>query len=247
MIFYFFELSFGGGVNSTAMLIELVKRKESPDFILFADTGGEFPETYDHIETMQEWLSNNSDIRIDICSEKKSLESDCLDRETLPGKAFGFGSCSEHFKIRPQRRWIKAKGIKDAMWMVGIHHRESQRALRIHNQRKDVCFPLINWMWGQKECLDAIASEGIPIPRKSACFFCPSSKKKEVFEISKSHPELFERAVEMERAAKEGGRLDTVKGLGRSWSWGQLIKADNDQLKLFDDSQAPICDTCVDW
>ena len=38
-------VSFGGGVNSTALLIGLEERDERPDYILFADTGGEKPET----------------------------------------------------------------------------------------------------------------------------------------------------------------------------------------------------------
>ena len=239
-------LSFGGGINSTAMLIELVKSGKAPDHVIFADTGGEFPETYKHIGTMQSWLAGFG-VKIEVCGEKKTLEADCLDRETLPSKAFGFGSCSEHFKIRPQRRWLKSQGIKNPLWLVGIHAGEAMRALRVHNQRQDVEFPLIMWKWGQKECVERIEREGIKVPRKSACFFCPSSKKKEVFQIAKTHPELLQRAIEMEDTAKEGGRLDTVKGLGRSWSWRALIEADKEQLKLFDDTAAPVCDACVDW
>lgn len=38
-------VSFGGGVNSTAVLIGLHDRSEIPDAILFADTGGEKPKS----------------------------------------------------------------------------------------------------------------------------------------------------------------------------------------------------------
>jgi hypothetical protein len=74
-------------------------------------------------------------------------------------------------------------------------------------------------------------------------------RKAEVLALAKSDPELFQRAVEMERAAKEAGTLQTVKGLGRRWSWESIVKADESQLRLplFDDVQAPICDQCVDW
>ena len=242
-----YVVSFGGGVNSTALLIELANRNEPPDVILFADTGGEKPETYMHIEAMQGWLLSHGMPAIEICSEKKTLEADCLDRGTLPGKAFGFGSCSEHFKVRPQRRHLKSKGIKNPMWLVGIHAGEAQRALRMHNQRSDVSFPLIQWGWGQKECEQCILDAGLQIPVKSACFYCPSMRKPEIIQLSKQNPELFERAVEMEDNAKECGTLKTVKGLGRSYSWDALVKSDNEQLKLFDDFQDPICDTCIDW
>jgi hypothetical protein len=246
---HFSVISFGGGVNSTAMLIEMVNRDERPNAILFADTGGEKPLTYDHIERMQSWLESKKFPPITLVKGKSTLEADCLDRETLPGKAFGFGSCSEHFKVRPQKRWLRDNVITNAMWLVGIHIGERHRAERTLNQRADVRFPLIEWGWGQEECVESIVRAGLPVPIKSACFYCPSMRKQEVLELAKSDPELFKRAVEMERTAKEAGTLKTIRGLGRRWSWESLLKADESQLRLpmFDDLQAPICDTCVDW
>ena len=38
-------VAYGSGVDSTAMLIEFVRRGILPDLILFADTGGEKPKT----------------------------------------------------------------------------------------------------------------------------------------------------------------------------------------------------------
>ena len=43
-------VSYGSGTNSTAMLVGLHERGEKPDLILFADTGGERPDTYRHKE-----------------------------------------------------------------------------------------------------------------------------------------------------------------------------------------------------
>ena len=240
-------VSFGGGVNSSAMLVGMHERGEKPDAILFADTGGEKPETYSHIEKMGSWLDQHEMPPIITVTSPKTLEADCLDRETLPSKAFGFGSCSEHFKLRPQRRWIRENKIKDAMWLVGIHAGEQKRAMRVLNQRPDIRFPLIEWDWSQAECLSALTNAGIEVPVKSACFFCPAMKKREIIELRDKHPDLLERAIEMEQIAKEGGRLQTVKGLGRSYSWETIIKADEAQLKLFDDEPQPMCDTCVDW
>ena len=39
-------LSLGAGVNSTALLIYLVKNRMPLDYVVFADTGNEMPETY---------------------------------------------------------------------------------------------------------------------------------------------------------------------------------------------------------
>lgn len=241
-------VSYGGGVNSTALLVGLEERDERPHYIIFADTGGEKPQTYEHVERMREWLKSKGMPDITTVMEGNGLEDDCLTRETLPGKAFGFGSCSERYKVRPQRRWIKKQGITNAMWLVGIHNGERKRAERTLNQRDDVRFPLIEWGWNQEDCVDAIRRAGLPLPVKSACFFCPSMRKQEVLALAKDDPELFKRAVEMEDAAIENG-LTTVKGLGRNYSWRKLVEADEAQLRLpiFDDHQAPICDICVDW
>lgn len=237
-------VSFGGGVNSTAMLVGLSQHGERPDYVLFADTKGEKPPTYRHIAVMQEWLKAHEMPPITVVSDG-SLEDDCLRRESLPGKAFGFGSCSEHFKVRPQRRYIKQQGIVDPLWLVGFHAGERFRTYREGNQRNDVRFPLIEWGWDQAKCLSVLAEAGIPNPGKSACFYCPAMKKHEVLELKQKHPDLLERAIEMERIAKPN--LTTVKGLGRSWAWADLVSADEAQLKLFQDTQAPICDVCVDW
>jgi len=64
-----------------------------------------------------------------------------------------------------------------------------------------------------------IQAVGLSVPLKSACFFCPSSRKKEVEWLAKTHPDLFDRATAMERNAE----LTTIKGLGRRYSWEQLI------------------------
>lgn len=42
-------------------------------------------------------------------------------------------------------------------------------------------------------------------------------KKKEIQLLWENNPDLFNRAVEMEHNAAEN--LQTVKGLGRNWSW----------------------------
>src|SRR5215468_4909221 len=38
-------------------------------------------------------------------------------------------------------------------------------------------YPLMEWGWDREHCKRVIADAGLPIPVKSACFFCPASKK----------------------------------------------------------------------
>ncbi len=143
-------VSFGGGVNSTALILGLHEMGLKPFAILFADTGGEKPGTYAHVEAMRKWCDEHGMPTVTRVAQKITLQDDCFERGTLPGKAFGFGSCSDRFKIQPQRKWLKDNGIAECMWLAGIHAGEKRRAERTWNQRKDVRFPLIEWDWGRR-------------------------------------------------------------------------------------------------
>lgn len=52
-------VSFGGGTNSTAMIIGMYLHKIPVDLILFADTGGEQPHTYEFIRVFNAWLEKH--------------------------------------------------------------------------------------------------------------------------------------------------------------------------------------------
>ena len=49
-------VSYGGGANSTALLIGLHQHRIPVDLILFADTGAEHPHTYAYLNIMDRWL-----------------------------------------------------------------------------------------------------------------------------------------------------------------------------------------------
>jgi hypothetical protein len=48
-----------------------------------------------------------------------------------------------------------------------------------------------------------IESTGLPVPAKSACWFCPFTKRTEWIEMRRNDPEQFQAAVDMERAINE--------------------------------------------
>jgi hypothetical protein len=81
-------------------------------------------------------------------------------------------------------------------------------------------------------CEHAIREAGLPVPIKSACFYCPASKKHEIVWLREYHPELLERALAIEENAKPN--LTSVVGLGRSFSWADFL-SDLDDLPLFPD------------
>jgi hypothetical protein len=50
-------VAYGLGMDSTAMLIEFPPRGIRPDLILFADTGGEKPESYQYLDIIRPFLA----------------------------------------------------------------------------------------------------------------------------------------------------------------------------------------------
>src|SRR5262249_10279430 len=92
-------------------------------------------------------------------------------------------------------------------------------------------YPLHQWGYDRRRCIEVIEKAGLPVPMKSACFFCPVSKKHEILWLREHHPDLLQRALNIEDNAQE--TLTSVKGLGRSFSWRAFL-ADIDDLPLFD-------------
>jgi hypothetical protein len=93
-------------------------------------------------------------------------------------------------------------------------------------------YPLMDWGYDRERCQRVIASAGLPVPIKSACFYCPASKKAEIAWLKEHHPQLMERALAIERNAQ--AKLTSVKGLGRSFSWEGFL-ARRYYLPLLDD------------
>lgn len=107
-------VSFGSGVDSTAMLVALKLAGLRPAVITFADTGGEKPETLDHIDRMNAVLSDWSWPAIVVCRKiplastgYADLYGNCIVNETLPSLAFGMKSCSIKWKQKPQDQVLK--------------------------------------------------------------------------------------------------------------------------------------------
>lgn len=249
-------VAYGGGTNSTALLVGLHERQQRPDLILFADTGGEKPQTYEHVRVVSQWCESIGFPAIvtvqsqNRAGEYYTLEQRCLDNKMLPSIAYGFKACSEKHKRRPQDKyvtnWPEAKRVwaegQKIIKLIGYDADESRRAKIQDDNRYIYKYPLIEWDWGRDECMEAIARAGLPQPGKSACFFCPSSKKAEVLGLAKSHPDLFARAAAMEANAD----LHTIKGLGRNYSWRELVAAQAEKVASMPESGVSVDCGCFD-
>lgn len=252
-------VSYGAGINSTAMLCGFVERNIVPDAILFADTGGEKPATYAFLEIMDAWLLQHNMPSLTRLKYKPSragsevwdsLEAECLGSGTLPSLAYGWHRCSAKWKVDPQMKWLAAwdKGqesiannikVRKAIgFRVGEERRKKEH---IQDPGTVKVFPLLDWKWDQEDCKEAIVRADLPMPPKSSCFFCPASARSEVAKLALQEPELFDRAVALERRAREAGNLQTVVGLGRNYTWESVGLAARAQCVLpgFDNTDSP--------
>lgn len=230
-------VSYGGGTNSTSLLIGMKEREWRPDLILFADTGGEKPHTYLHVELMSEWCRSVGFPPILVVrninreGEIETLEEMCLRTYGLPSVAFGWKTCSQRYKLQPQHNYLESWGPARKAWregtkvlkLIGFDADEPQRAKNYDDEKYEQRYPLVEWGWGREECVEAIQKEGLELPGKSACFFCPNSKAWEILDLQKRYPDLYKRAIEMEINASPN--LITVKGLGRNKSWTEVVES----------------------
>jgi hypothetical protein len=152
-------LSYGCGVDSTAMLAELVRMGTPPDAITFADTGGEKPDTYRFLLLMDAWLASRGvplmpnvwhrppgyedtglpetwPMRCIVVVRNDgmygTLEKNCLVRKMLPSLAYGRKGCSEKYKTRPQHKWAKRWEPARLWWeMTGRRRRKGHGGRRV--------------------------------------------------------------------------------------------------------------------
>lgn len=222
-------ISYGGGVQSTALMVLAARREIDFRTLLMANVGddSEHPETLRYVR----------EVSIPYAS-KHGMDLHLLDRakrdgsvETLWGRlmregsrslpipvrmgngAPGNRSCTADFKIRVTSKWLRAHGASasnPATIAIGISRDEIMRA---NNRRCDphemVVYPLIGigeetgLSMSRQDCIRLIESEGLPVPPKSSCFFCPFHRPSAWIELRRNEPDLFERSCRLEETLNE--------------------------------------------
>lgn len=227
-------VAYGLGVDSTSVLVELWKKGIRPDAILFADVGSEKQETYDYLPIINYWLESVDFPSVTVVKYVPkdfknwppyySLGENCLTNGTLPSLAFGFKSCSLKWKVTPQNQWTDKWGPAREFWAIGgkvkkiigydasaKDRKRYAQAVGVEDPKYDYWYPLIEWNMDREACKESIRSAGLPVPPKSACFFCPSTQPEELFTHKK---EYLRYIVAME--ARASPRLTHIEGLWRN-------------------------------
>jgi hypothetical protein len=227
-------LSYGMGVDSTAVLVGYHAKGIRPDAIVFSDPGSEHPETYAYRPVIDAWLASVwfpaiTEVRYVVQRPRNgpysSIEENCLVNKTLPSLAFNRKACSLKWKgeiidrhvANLYETYIAAGGKVDRAIGYDAGPCDSKRGGRETDGPWHWVYPLRSWGWDRDRCIAEIAAAGLPVPHKSACFFCPSTKPGELIQLAKRHPDLARRAVAMEDRAQPG--LRKITGL-----WGRGTK-----------------------
>lgn len=234
------SVSYGFGTNSTAMLCGMLERDIKPDVILAADTGAEMPHSYRMLETMQAKVREWWGLEIIVVKKLRAgqfegLDGECMRGHKLPALAYGSRACSVKYKSSPQnavlRKIMKERRTLIANRAIGFDADEAHRMKPAVEKWARNWYPLIDWQWRREECVAAICRHNLPQPGKSACYFCPAMKRSEVVRLKAEHPNLLERALEIERRSQKTNR--TNRGLGGEGNkWADWLAMDDAQVKL---------------
>lgn len=226
-------LSYGGGLDSFGMLVWAIHTGELPDVVAFCDVAdpehkdpGEWPSTYRHIREVAIPLCEKYGIEfVWISSDKypirdaRSLFQWMWNRKMIPISGPS-RSCTIQAKVERFEKWLNDRfGDEPVEVWVGFEAGEEDRAAKDPNagrssQRRNR-FPLMEVGLCRCRIEEMVREAGFPVPRKSACVFCPYGTKQDFRTLAAELPEVFDKIVEMEERkppTAANGRKLSIKG-----------------------------------
>lgn len=212
-----------GGKDSSALAIYL--RASVPEMeYFFCDTGAELPETYEYLSRLEVMLGK-SIVRLNA---KRGFDHWFeVFRGTLPSPQMRW--CTRNMKIKPIEDWI---GDAPAISYVAIRSDESNRKGYISTKPNiKTRFPFVEDGIDRSGVMRILQDAGVGLPTyyewrsRSGCYFCFFQRKAEWIGLSEKHPDLFERAVAIERKVlSDAGLADDAEFgkhamIGRQYTW----------------------------
>ena len=82
-------VSFSGGKDSTAMLLKMLEDNWTIDEIIYCDTGKEFPQMYEHIKQVKQYIKEKYNKEITLLKAEKSFDYYMFEHEKTRGKNKG--------------------------------------------------------------------------------------------------------------------------------------------------------------
>ncbi|MFY1633722.1 phosphoadenosine phosphosulfate reductase [Solwaraspora sp. WMMB335] len=213
-------VAYGGGVQSTALLVLAATGRINFPTFLFANTGddSEDPATLAYLQRYAKPYAAAHGIEL---HELRRVRRDGA-VETLWGRltrdgsrslpipvrmsngAPGTRSCTADFKIMIIGKWLKQRGASrddPATVGIGISLDEIERVNRRMGMPYEIpVYPLLDHdpPLRRHDCAGIIAAAKLPIPPKSACWFCPLKSPRRWGEMRRDRPSLFRSACDLE-------------------------------------------------
>lgn len=257
-----YVFSCGGGVQSTACLILAAQGEIPYRTFIFSNVGNkaESPATIRYIaEVLKPYAERHGIDWVDVSwvdrqGRQRDLYDDLHEQQRsinipayMPGGMPGNRKCTEAFKIKPIAKWIKANASGCTLGK-GISTDEPHRATPSReSDGYTSAYPLIELGISRADCLEIARQAGIPQPPKSSCWFCPFKTTEQWVTMRREQPELFTKAVELEKLLQNrrqslGKDPVYLSGIGgrREVNLADVIP---DQLGLFDWEPEEGCDS----
>lgn len=259
-----------GGRDSTAMVIRYLELGNNIDYILFCDTGYEFPAMYEYIEKLDSYLQRNFNKKITWLNKGGKENAD--DEYTIMEKwAFikpieigkratlkrgipmqmGKDYCTRQTKIRPTEKFVKnlCRDKFRVTALIGYTYNEVENG-RVSNLDYAIAkYPLHEWKWNELEVSEFLRERQIMNPlynhfQRTGCFFCPKQSKASLYHLYKHYPKEWELMKAWELKAIS---LECVNKSFKSKFLGQYEKEFELQSKqgvLFDEVEFSEYETC---
>jgi hypothetical protein len=210
--------SFGGGWQSTAALVLAARGELDFTVFAFANVGddSEDPATLAYVRRHAAPFAAAHGLELHTLNRvrRDGTTETLYGRLTKEGSrslpipvrmsngAPGTRSCTADFKIRVIGKWLKARGATaehPATVGVGISLDEIHRAnARRAEPYERIVYPLLDLRIRRADCPDIIRSAGLPVPPKSACWFCPFHQTARWTDMRRDRPALFDQACDLE-------------------------------------------------
>lgn len=226
-------VSYGGGVQSTALLVLAAQCRIEYKTFVFCNVGddSENPATLDYVRNVA--MPYAEAHGIDLIELRKEIADGTPrtlwsvmmkdESKSVPIPVFmsngspSSRTCTMGYKVDVMVKWLRSQGAtKDdpGVSALGISIDEFQRMRTDSgNPYNRLEYPLIDMRLSRNDCRKIIEDAGLPIPAKSACFFCPYTRITDWQRMKRETPDLFEKSVELEtfinKRRAELGKLPT--------------------------------------
>jgi hypothetical protein len=183
-------ISLGWGVQSWTIAAMVALGDLPPvDVAIHADTTFERESTYAFAKKWTPWLESYGVKVVTVKNQKAEIVTNRVGGEiyipaftNTPGGKGGQlrRQCTQKWKIAPMRQWMQANrnGRPVELWL-GISTDEYRRMRDSDVQYINNVYPLINLQMSRSHCIEWLIENGLEVPQKSACYFCPYHSKAE--------------------------------------------------------------------